>query len=146
MDQPELLVDARAEVGEGPVWDERTATLYWVDILAGLVHATDTASGEDRVIDTGQPVGAVTSPSRSGAPSRRTHSTARPELGPPEIFVRLDDDDGMPDGLTADAEGCIWLAIWGGGVVRRYAPDGRLTDRSSCQFRRSRARHSVDPA
>jgi sugar lactone lactonase YvrE len=37
--QAELLLDAQATLGEGPAWDEKTQTLYWVDILAKRVHA-----------------------------------------------------------------------------------------------------------
>jgi sugar lactone lactonase YvrE len=44
-------------------------------------------------------------------------------------FVTIPDAEGKPDGLIVDAEGGVWLALWGGGEVRRYAPDGRL-DRS----------------
>ncbi|MCW2951000.1 MAG: hypothetical protein JWQ48_170 [Conexibacter sp.] len=41
-------------------------------------------------------------------------------------FVVIPADEGEPDGLTVDAEGYVWVAVWGAGAVRRYAPDGTL--------------------
>ncbi len=55
----ELLVDAHALVGEGPLWDEREQVLYWVDILNSKVYVYDPATGENRGLDVGQHVGTV---------------------------------------------------------------------------------------
>jgi sugar lactone lactonase YvrE len=41
-------------------------------------------------------------------------------------FVELAEGSGSPDGLAVDADGFIWLAVWGSGTVHRYAPDGTL--------------------
>ena len=35
----ECVVDARCELGEGPLWDDSTGRLYWIDILAHRLHA-----------------------------------------------------------------------------------------------------------
>jgi sugar lactone lactonase YvrE len=43
-------------------------------------------------------------------------------------FTPIADTPGVPDGLTIDADGGIWVALWGGAQVRRYSPDGRVTD------------------
>ena len=42
------------------------------------------------------------------------------------LFVRVPDADGVPDGATVDSEGFVWIALWGGWRIARYAPDGRL--------------------
>jgi sugar lactone lactonase YvrE len=41
------------------------------------------------------------------------------------VFVEIE-GPGKPDGLTVDSAGCIWVALYGGGRVLRFTPDGRL--------------------
>lgn len=57
MSDAELVVDARAEVAEGPVWHD--GFVWWLDILAGTVHRYDPASGKDEGFEVGQEVGAL---------------------------------------------------------------------------------------
>lgn len=40
--------------------------------------------------------------------------------------VHIPADAGGPDGLTIDTEGNLWVALYGGGAVRGYSPDGTL--------------------
>jgi sugar lactone lactonase YvrE len=220
----ELLLDAHAEVGEGPAWDPQSERLIWVDITNRLVHIFDPASGSDKSIDVGEHVGAAV-PHVSGSlmlalrggygvldldsglvepiadtelsnPDNRMNdgkcdragrfwagSMAYSERGNAGSLYRLDNDHsvtrvvsgvglsnglgwspddrlmyhidslaatvyvqdfdpgigsianrrpfievpaghGTPDGMTVDEEGCLWVAFWGGGALRRYSPDG----------------------
>lgn len=50
----------------------------------------------------------------------------RDELMDGRVFAAIDPADGVPDGVVLDAEGCLWVALWGGWGVRRYDPDGAL--------------------
>jgi len=48
-------------------------------------------------------------------------------VGPRRVHLRV--DGGLPDGIAMDAADHLWIAVWGGGEVRRHAPDGTLTER-----------------
>ena len=45
-------------------------------------------------------------------------------IGPFSELIHV--DGGLPDGLCVDEDGCLWLAVWGAGEVRRHDPHGRL--------------------
>lgn len=53
-----------------------------------------------------------------------TVDLAAPAVTSRERFV--DVEGGTPDGLTVDAEGGVWVALWGGSAVHRYTADGAL--------------------
>ena len=58
------------------------------------------------------------------------------------VLVTVPEDVGAPEGLTVDADGDLWVAIWGGGSVHRYSPAGELrqvlavpaVETTSCAF------------
>jgi D-xylonolactonase len=56
--------------------------------------------------------------------SRFDWDEATGELTDRQVFVDTSDEDGVPDGMTVDADGFVWCARWGGGCLVRYSPDG----------------------
>jgi sugar lactone lactonase YvrE len=237
----ELILDAHALVGEGPVWLPETGELLWVDIEASEVHRLDAATRRDTVIDAGAHVGAVLPDEQGGLVLALPNGLARlRDGGAPEPLVTLDeapgirlndakvdprgrvfvgsmaydeergagrlwridadlsvtevlggltvsngldwspdltrmyfndsggrhvdvldydvetgaatgrrvlhaladDQPGFPDGMTVDAAGNLWVALWGGHCVLCLSPEGEVLDRvdvaaaqtASCAF------------
>lgn len=58
---------------------------------------------------------------------RRTVYVRDYEAGERRVHLRL--DDHYPDGIAVDVENHLWMAVWGAGEVRRFAPDGSLVRR-----------------
>ena len=58
------------------------------------------------------------------------------------VLVQFEEGVGNPDGMTVDADGCLWVAMAHGSAVRRYTPSGQLdtvvplpvTKVTSCTF------------
>ncbi len=221
----ELAHPAQALLGEGPLWDDSTQRLRWVDILGRSLHDYDPVAGIDSHESFPQPVTTVALsksrgllvaladrivalPAPGAAPIELNHFRADStkvrfndgkadpwggfqvgtmhldgaeavghlyRLSPDyslevrlsgltcsngldwsedgKTFFHVDsvlskgdtystDADtgkmtgrrgflevsgpGIPDGLSLDADGCVWVAIWGGGEVRRLTPDGTV--------------------
>lgn len=235
-DDVELVVDARCELGEGPVWHARSERLLWVDIVGRAIHwyrpadgttgawaveqrtgtiwpraaggivvadelgfawlepPEDEGSGvllerhaiaevladdpavrmNDGAVDPAgrfwagsmafdahpgggalyrlDPDGSVTtvldgvtiSNGIDWMPDGRTmihtdtethrldaypFDPATGSLGERWTFATIEPADGLPDGLTIDADGGVWVALWGHGEIRRYTADGRIDRR-----------------
>lgn len=239
---PKPIINARARLGEGPLWDSRRQQLHWVDIYNRRVHSWDLASGQDSFIEletvvsglclapcqeelivaqqhglsalnleTGQTrslvaieadqpshrlndlkcdprgriwVGTMNSQGRPQAslyrfdpdgtlhpmatgltisnglgwspdgttffhtdtPRRAIYAYAfdmdSGQISQRRVFVDLSAHSLFPDGLTVDAEGCVWSAMWNGQCVIRFDPAGQEVERihlpvplvTSCTF------------
>lgn len=64
------------------------------------------------------------------------------ELSNRRLWLAFEEEWGYPDGMTTDAEGCVWIAHWGGGRISRFSPEGQYlrsiplpaTNITSCAF------------
>lgn len=91
--KPELIFDTKSHLGEGPAWDARTQTLYWVDIFAKRIYA-----GSDLLAELDGYVGCV-APRQSGG-----LIAAFGGDGERLRFASLDADSAKPTLLSALAD------------------------------------------
>jgi sugar lactone lactonase YvrE len=100
-------------VGNGTGWSPDGRTMFYIDSLTRRIEAFDVEDPEGP--DT--PVGPV-GPDAPDTGGRRV--TGR------RTVAVIEEGAGLPDGLTVDADGCVWAALWDGGQLRRYTPSGAL--------------------
>jgi sugar lactone lactonase YvrE len=132
----ELVLDVRAELGEGPLWDDRRQRLLFVDIMRGHIHEFDPVKRTDRIVEVGRPVGAVALTEKGDWIAAASDGFYRvdPEKGRPKLMVAVEADkraNRMNDGYV-DAKGRFWagtMAVNGvrdQGTLYRLDPDGKV--------------------
>jgi sugar lactone lactonase YvrE len=110
---PEItcILDAKAELGESPVWAAEEQALYWVDIYAPALHRLDPATGATRTWRMPQPIGCFGLRERGGA-----------VVALRDGFYRFDFESGALT-LLASPEGDKPSVRFNDGKV---SPDGRF--------------------
>ncbi len=66
------------------------------------------------------------SDSGTGEISVFDYDRATGELTNRRIVTKVDESEGVPDGMTVDSEGCLWSARWNGSCLVRMDPSGRV--------------------
>jgi len=133
---PQPILDARARLGEGPIWDATTQTLFWVDVYNHRVHQFDPATGQNRYFDTGEVVSAIAPASPGQLIMALRESVARLDLQTgdvtPLVTLALSSriDTRCNDG-KCDPQGRFWIGTCsdtpGQAALYRYDPDGSVT-------------------
>lgn len=133
----DLVLDVRAELGEGPLWDDRRRRLLFVDIMRGHMHEFDPVSGADRVVRFPWPVGAVALQENGDwlLASAGGFHTADAQTGEARLIAPVEADrpaNRMNDGYV-DARGRFWAGTMNmrdapnEGTLYRLDPDGSVS-------------------
>ena len=97
-------------ISNGLDWSDDGTTMFFIDSLAGR-GVWDRPTGGVDAFDFDGATGTI-----SGR--RRVIDVTNDPSGPTSMTIA--------DGMTIDADGFVWVAIWGAGEVRRYSPRGEL--------------------
>lgn len=108
----DVAFDCRCELGEGPIWDDRSGRLLFVDINGHRVHAFDPASGAHDTFDTGEFVSAIALALDGGYLVTLQHDVARLDLAARRVAriagaERERSDTRFNDGYV-DPRGRFW--------------------------------------
>ncbi len=81
-------------------WSPDERTFYLVDTVARELNAFDTDTGDT--------------------------DTGGIRLSSRRVLKTFGEGTGLPDGLTVDSDGCLWVAMWGGARIVRVSPEGSV--------------------
>lgn len=138
--QAELVLDAKAELGEGAIW--HAGKLLWIDIIHGQVHTFDPATGQDTFVTLGQMVGTVVPRARGGLMVAVQNGFASLDPATGALTIVSDPEAHIPSNRFNDGKcdpaGRFWagtMALTGdpwteaAGTLYSLEADGRATAR-----------------
>ncbi len=132
---PQIVLAARARLGECPVWQASDQKLFWVDVYNHRVHQFDPATGKDCCFDTGDVVSAIALAGTDRLLIALSDRLAWLHLpsGEVEIIHRIEFPHPAGTRLNdgkCDAQGRFWVGSCsdqpGQAALYRYDPDGSL--------------------
>jgi D-xylonolactonase len=124
----EKLADPEAVVGEGPVWDGRSGTLYWTDIHRGRFFRYDPSTGENRMLHHGLNVGGLRV-NRSGGLALGTWEGVQLWRSDTDSVWLFHDPILQFNDVAAGPDGSFYAGSYlqdRPGKLYRYYPDGRV--------------------
>ena len=120
---PELVVEKRALVGEGSLWDPNSKIVYWVDILSHELYLYDPATGQNRTIPTCQAIGTVVSRKSGGVAVALHNGFASLDLDTEKITPIADPERQIPANRFNDGKCDPAGRFWAGTMEFNGAPD-----------------------
>ena len=97
-----VVVDIRAQVGEGPIWDANTNQLYWVDIMSGMLYCYNPISGKNLGYNVGQHVGTVVTRTSGGLLLATQNGFAAYDLLDQRLTAITDPESNIPNNRFND--------------------------------------------
>lgn len=102
--EAKLLLDAKATLGEGPVWDEQSQLLYWIDIIQKQIHIHDIHGQQYRMLQLDQFIGAIVHNSTGGLVAALQHGFYHIDLLSGELTAITDPERDQPDNRFNDGK------------------------------------------
>lgn len=107
------VLNARARLGEGPIWDAKEQLLYWVDIYNYRVHQFHPASGKDVFFDVGDVVGAIALAGKNKLIMAQRHRLAFLDTQTGIVTPIVEIETNLPDNRfndgKCDPQGRFWF-------------------------------------
>jgi len=118
----ELVLDAKATLGEGAIWHGATQRLYWVDIFNNALHVYDPATGRDEAINVGQAVGTVVPRRQGGLALALHHGFATFDLKTRQLTMVVDPESHLSGNRFNDGKCDPAGRFWAGTMAYHGEP------------------------